>query len=59
MVLPRGNGHVMFHGVHFRYPALGDNGETLPTIHDFNLDVEPGTIVALVAATTSAHVARL
>jgi ABC-type multidrug transport system fused ATPase/permease subunit len=46
--LSNGSGHVVFRGVHFHYPPLEEKGEKRPTIHDFNLDVEPGFVVALV-----------
>ena len=45
--LPQINGHVRFENVSFRY----ESDSNTPTVQDINLDVPPGTTVALVGHT--------
>ncbi|HTJ45057.1 MAG TPA: ABC transporter transmembrane domain-containing protein [Kofleriaceae bacterium] len=42
--LPSGRGALRFDGVNFAYPARSEQ----PVLHDFDLSVEPGEVVALV-----------
>ena len=49
VTLSRGNGHVVFRNVQLTYPALGANRDASHAIIvNFNLEIEPGMVVALV-----------
>lgn len=46
--MAHGPGRVSFRDVHFTYPSLVPDGETRKTIDGFTLEIEPGSVVALV-----------
>lgn len=47
LILPKSKGHISFNNVNFSYSA---NGEYSKALSDFNLEIAPGTKVALVGA---------
>ncbi|OGV67087.1 MAG: hypothetical protein A2498_01745 [Lentisphaerae bacterium RIFOXYC12_FULL_60_16] len=54
--LPRGEGRISFRHVTFTYPPMSDTPPAVPparTIDDFNLEIEPGQVVALVGPSGS------
>jgi len=51
--LPHAKGRIEFRDVHFTYPALTPDTQPLKTIDGFNLNIEPGQVVALVGPSGS------